>query len=108
MNDLIKTLWQIAKENPQGFTVTIPNCKPVQAGWAIGMKETQNSHGLKGLKRVVEISQKTTCVVGGWKGYNGKFYFDAVIIEHDALKAFDLKHEHKQLGIYQIETGRVI
>ncbi len=108
MKDLINKLQAIAEANPLGFTVTLPNCKPVQSGWAIGMIETQNSHGRKGLKKALEISLATTKVFGGWKGYNGKFYFDAVIIEHDDSKAYDLKYENQQLGIYNIGTGRVI
>ena len=108
MTDLVTALWKISKENPKGFTVTIPDLKPVTSGWAIGHKETQNSHGLAGLRKVVEHSQNTTKVVGGWKGYNGKFYFDTVIIEHDSQTAEDLKHEHNQLAIYNIGTGRLI
>lgn len=107
MTDLVKRLLRIAAENPKGFTVTIPECEPVTSGFAIGHRETQNSFGEAGLKKVVEHSMQTTRVVGGWKGYNGQFYFDTVIITHDGLEALDLKAEHNQLAIYQIETGRV-
>lgn len=108
MTDLLKAIQQIADENPRGFTVTIPDLKPVVSGWAIGHKETQNSHGRKGLKKVIEHSLRTTKVVGGWKGYDGKYYFDTVIIEHDAYKAADLKYLNGQMSIYQIETGRTL
>ena len=108
MKDLVKKLLQIAAENPKGFTVSIPECKPVTSGWAIGHKDTQNCHGEKGLKKVVEHSLNTTKVVGGWKGYNRRFYFDTVIIEHDAEKALDLKHKHHQVAIYHIDTGKII
>lgn len=108
MKDLVLKLWQIARENPIGFTVTIPDCQPVKAGWAIGHKETQNSFGMAGLKRVVEHSLQTTGVVGGWKGYDGRFYFDTVIIEADSETAIDLKHEHRQQAIYHLETGRIL
>lgn len=108
MTDLIERLWQIAKANPTGFTVSIPGCEPVRSGWAIGHKETQNSFGRHGLKKVVEHSMQTTGIVGGWKGYDGRYYFDTVIIEADAGKALDLKHDHGQQAIYHIDTGRIL
>lgn len=108
MKDLIKKLLVIATENPRGFTVTVPDLEPVTTGWCIGHKDTQNSFGRKGLKKVLEHSLETTKVMGGWKGYNGKFYFDTVIITHDGMEALDLKHEHKQLAAYHLETGKII
>lgn len=107
MTSLVKRLLLIAAENPKGFTVTIPDCQPVTSGYAIGHRDTQNCFGEKGLKTVVEHSMQTTKVVGGWKGYNGRYYFDTVIITHDGMEALDLKEEHGQLAIYQIETGRI-
>lgn len=107
MNELLKRLLEIAAENPNGFTVTIPDCEPVTKGWCIGHRETQNSHGLKGLKKVVEHAERTTGVVGGWKGYEGKFYWDTVIITFDPMEALDLKVEHGQHAIYNLETGKI-
>ncbi len=51
---------------------------------------------------------QTTGIVGGWKGYDGRYYFDTVIIEADAGKALDLKHDHGQQAIYHIDTGRIL
>lgn len=95
-------------QNPRGFTVTLPDCKPVRSGYCIGHKETQNSFGKRGLKKVIEHSLRTTKVVGGWKGYNGRYYFDTVIIETDGMKALDLKAEHRQTAIYHLDTGRIL
>lgn len=108
MKDLINEVWRIAAQNPKGFTVTLPDCKPVRSGWCIGHSETQNSFGKRGLKKVIEHSLQTTKVVGGWKGYNGRYYFDTVIIEADGQKALDLKHEHRQAAIYHLDTGRIL
>ncbi len=108
MDTLLEKVLQIARQNPKGFTITIPDCKPVKSGWCIGHKETQNAFGKKGLKRVLEHSLKTTKVVGGWKGYSGKYYFDTVIVEADAGKALDLKEEHGQISIYHLDTGRIL
>lgn len=108
MRDLVKKLWLLSKENPKGFTVTIPDLEPVTSGWAIGHKATQNSHGRTGLRKVVAHSLSTTKVVGGWKGYNGRFYWDTVIISHDSQEAEDLKNEHKQIAIFNIKTGQIM
>lgn len=108
MKDLVKKLLGIATQNPKGFTVTIPDCEPVKSGWCIGHKETQNCFGKKGLEKVIAHSLETTQVVGGWKGYDGKFHFDTVIITDDANEALDLKHDHKQLAIYHLDTGKVL
>lgn len=77
MKELVKAIQEIAKKNPKGFTVAIPDLEPVRFGWAIGHKETQNSHGVKGLKKVIAHSLKTTKVVGGWGGYS-KYFYDTV------------------------------
>lgn len=108
MTDLVNEVWRIAMQNPRGFTVTLPDCKPVRSGYCIGHKETQNSFGKRGLKKVIEHSLRTTKVVGGWKGYNGRYYFDTVIIETDGMKALDLKAEHRQTAIYHLDTGRIL
>lgn len=108
MKDLVIEVWQIARQNPKGFTVTLPDCKPVRSGYCIGHKETQNSFGKRGLKKVIEHSLRTTKVIGGWKGYNGRFYFDTVIVETDGMKAIDLKDEHRQQAIYHLDTGRIL
>lgn len=108
MKQLIERLLKIAAENPKGFTVTVPDCEPVRSGYAIGHKETQNSFGVAGLERVVEHSLATTGVVGGWKGYFGKYYFDTVIITQDGMEALDLKEEHGQAAIYHLDTGRIL
>lgn len=108
MTDLEKELWKLSKENPRGFTVTLPDLKPVTSGWCIGHKETQNCFGRKGLKKALNHCLKNTKVFGGWKGYSSKYYFDTVIITHDSQEAEDLKHEHKQVAIYNIETGRIL
>ena len=108
MYDLVEKVWQIAGQNPKGFTITLPDCTPVRSGWCIGHRDTQNSFGKRGLKRVIEHSLRTTKVVGGWKGYNGRYYFDTVMIEASAAKALDLKEEHGQITIYHLDTGRIL
>lgn len=108
MTDLVKKLLRIAAENPNGFTVTIPDLRPVKAGWCIGHRDTQNSHGPAGLKSVVAHSLKTTGIVGGWKGPDGRYYFDTVIVTDDRDEALRLKREHGQMAAYHLETGTIL
>lgn len=108
MTELIERLMQIAAANPKGFTVTIPDCIPVRTGWAIGHRDTQYSFGKKGLQKVVKHSLQTTRIVGGRKGYDGRYYFDTIIIEDDPYKAIDLKQEHRQQAIYNLQTGKIL
>jgi len=108
MKDLLNKLLAIATENPKGFTVTVPDLEPVKSGWCCGHQETQNCFGKKGLRKVLAHALETTKVVGGWKGYDGRVYFDTVIITNDPNEALDLKHEHKQLAVYNLETGKII
>ncbi|MDJ1470339.1 hypothetical protein [Xanthocytophaga flava] len=101
-------IWTISQEYG-GFTVSLDKLEPVRAGWAIGHSETQNRFGESGLMFVIEHSLRTTRIVGGW--YNdkdGNYYFDMVIIEFDEAVAIELMKQHRQLAIYQIDTGRVI
>ena len=107
-NDLFEILWDLSKEYPQGFTVTVPDGKAVRKGWCCGHIETQNCFGRKGLKKALEFALENGLAVGGWKGYNGKYYFDAVILTDDPEEAEDLKYRHKQQAVYNIETGKII
>lgn len=105
---LHKALRQLAADYPRGFTVTVPDLETVAKGWCIGHRDTQNCFGEKGMKKALEHALEHTGVLGGWRGYQGRFYWDSVLIEHDQDKAEDLQHEHKQLAIYHLETGKVL
>lgn len=108
LEQLTREIWAIAQSNPLGFTVSIPNCNFVTQGWAIGHSATQNSFEKKGLAVCIAFAQDYGLAVGGWKGYDGRFYFDAVIIEENGNIALDLKEEHNQLAIYNIGTGQTL
>ena len=104
MNEFIAALKNIAIQNPNGFTVLLPDLTPVTKGWIVAMRETQNSFGDDGLERVLKIALKTSKVIGGWK-QGRKWYWDASRIfdnEEDATKA---GKENEQIAIYNIETN---
>lgn len=106
MDKLLETLQAIADENPTGFTVTLPDLQYVKKGWVVAKKETQNSFGLDGLKKALEVALNTSKALGGWK--DGElFYWDCVMIFYDEEQATKAGKENEQLAIYQIETARL-
>lgn len=106
--DTFNEVLQIAKRNPEGFTIYLKTLKPVISGYCIGHKETQNAFGNEGLKRVIEHAEKTTGIVGGWQGPDGNYYFDTVIVTNDRNEALKLKAEHEQIAVFHLDTGETI
>lgn len=107
MENLITEIKRIANQNPQGFTISLPNLEHVKKGWIVALKETQNSFGDQGLQKVLETSLKTSKLLGGWK--DGKdFYWDTVITFDTKEDAIRVGIENEQLAIYNIETATLI
>lgn len=94
----------IAAENPRGFTVWTTDLSPVKHGWVVAMKETQNSFGDAGLKKALEVAERTSKVIGGWKEKD-QFYWDAVLLFEDETEANSSGIENEQIAIYNIETN---
>jgi hypothetical protein len=99
-----KSLKKIASENPNGFTVSTTDLKPVKRGWVVAMKETQNSFGDAGLQKALEVALKTSQMIGGWKE-GKKFYWDAVLIFYNEEEATKAGNENEQIAIYNIENN---
>lgn len=100
---MIERLLEIAKENPDGFTVYTSTLQHVKRGWVVALKETQNCFGEDGLKKVLTYD---TGYVGGWKEKK-LFYFDAVQIYHNEEEATKAGIENEQIAIFNIETSRL-
>jgi hypothetical protein len=104
MNSVFTELWKIAKANPEGFTVSLHNLKPITRGWVVALKETQNCFGPPGLQKAFDVAIKTSKIIGGWK--NGKdYYFDACITFDNEADAIAAGKANEQIAIYQIETN---
>lgn len=103
---MIEKIKQIASENPKGFTIFTTTLEHVTKGWVIALKETQNSFGDNGLRKVLEVAKRTTRTIGGWK--EGKlFYWDCVMIVDDEEEATKIGRENEQIAIYHLETFRL-
>ena len=107
-SELFERLKEIALSNPQGFTVRVPDLIPIKKGWSVALKETQDSFGDEGLRKVIEVALKTTMIVGGWNEKDG-FWWDAVRVfeVHQEEEATEFGIQNEQLAIYAIHLGKV-
>ncbi|MDR1553344.1 MAG: hypothetical protein LBS69_07780 [Prevotellaceae bacterium] len=109
MTHLFEAIKQIAKENPDGFTVKIPSLEWVIDGYIAAYLETQNCFGDEGLLRVLEHASKHDKIVGGWKNKDNKqFYFDSDKQFPGKEDAIEFGRKQKQIAIFDLQTFREI
>lgn len=109
MTDLFEAINEIAKKNPEGFTVDLTTLKKVTKGISVAYLETQNSFGDEGLKRVLEHADSHGKIVGGWQNEDdGCFYYDSVKIYFDREEAIRAGRENKQIAIFDIGNLELI
>jgi fructokinase len=72
MTNLFEAIKKIAKENPEGFTVKIPDLEWVISGYVVAYCETQNCFGDEGLKKVIRHAEKHAKIAGGWLNEENK------------------------------------
>ena len=66
MEQLFKAIQEIARQNPEGFTVDLTTLKKVTKGISVAYLETQDSFGEDGLRRVLNHALEHERKVGGW------------------------------------------
>ena len=108
-NDLKKLLAiaAVATANAEGFTIDAANLQPITNGYAVAVKDTQNSFGFVGMCEVYKyiLNHPEVNAVGGWYNQdNGKFYFDATIVCQDLDTALELGRAHNQIAIFDLNT----
>ena len=54
MKELAQKIKEIAKKNPQGFTIYIPSLERVTKGWVIANSATQDCFNDEGLKNRIQ------------------------------------------------------
>jgi len=104
----IATLAAFAAANPSGFTIDARTGEIPTSGYCVALAQTQNSHGLDGLARVLSLIQsgttRATCV-GGWLDTeSGLYYYDATVLVQDRAAAEALGRANKQLAIFCLDT----
>ena len=96
---------QIAEINPYGFTISLLDFSTPKSGYIVAMQLTQNHFGDDGLKKVIEVAEKSTfCVGGQFDEKQKQFYYDCVMIVQDLETALQLGKANKQIAIYHIDT----
>lgn len=114
-NLIISALAAIAAQNPEGYTVNAATLQPMTSGYAVGLAVTQDSFGVDGLAKVVDVIEKMQnqgeasnfdgLAFGGWyNSKNGCYYYDATVIVKDRTKALELARVNGQLAIYDLDN----
>ena len=99
---------RVAKRNPEGYTVDKKR-HAITDGYSIAVKETQNSHGIRGLMRTTYHSLRHGLNFGGWLDTaTGRYYYDSVVIEHDEATAIAKGRENEQIAVYNLTDGKEI
>lgn len=108
VSGIAKRVMEIAKENPDGFTIDSRTLKPLTTGICCAIKETQNSHTEEDLvNRVIPIALKQHLAIGGWYDKEGdKFYFDAsrVFPKEQKEEAIKFAKENEQLAVFDLDN----
>ena len=117
-NLVIAKVAAIAALNPSGFTVDAATLQPVTTGFAVAMKQTQNSFGTEGLAKVantIEELQASAAKIGlnidgrlafgGWyDSESGLYYYDATVIYQDREKAIEAGRANEQIAIFDLSN----
>lgn len=111
-NLVILSVAAIAAMSPEGFTVNAANLQPVTTGFAVAMKQTQNSFGAEGLAKVANVIEELqasgnlngrTLAFGGWyDSESGLYYYDATIIFQDRAEAIEAGRANDQIAIFDL------
>lgn len=109
MEKLKGAIVEIARMNPDGFTVDLTTLKKVTKGISVAYLETQDSFDEEGLNRVLSHALAHDKKVGGWLNEeNGKFYYDSIRIFTDLEKAKSFGRENNQIAIFNLTTLELI
>lgn len=111
-NLVISAVSAIAVVNPAGFTVNAAILLPVSTGFAVAMKQTQNSFGAEGLVKVVDVIEALqasgemnghTLAFGGWyDSESGLYYYDATVIFENRAEAIEAGRANDQIAIFDL------
>jgi len=107
---LAKNVYQIAKNNPSGFTLNLSNMQLINTGFVAAYKDTQNSFGISGLKNAINYALLIgASVIGGWYNQdNGQYYFDCSRVFDNVTEAATFGIENEQIAIFDLNNCKEI
>lgn len=106
---MIKVLFQIAQQNPYGFTYDLKSLSHVKLGYVAAYNATQNCFGIEGLQTAILHAMNHNQIIGGWFNSADKnYYFDSCKVFTNKLKAIEFGRTEKQYAIYDLFSGTEI
>lgn len=109
MKNLKVAIKEIAKANPDGFTIELEGLKAVTNGISVSYLETQNSFDDDGLEKVIKHAETHSKVVGGWLNEeNSKYYYDSCRIFENEKEAIEFGKQNEQIAIFDITNLKLI
>ena len=107
---LVNNVYQIAHNNPSGFTINLNSLQLIKSGFVSAYKETQNSFGISGLKAAITFALLIgSNTVGGWyNAANGMYYFDASKVFENQFEAANFGIENEQIAIFDLNDTKEI
>lgn len=104
-----EAIQEIAKSNPDGFTVELTTLKRVTKGISVAYFETQDSFGDDGLEKVLSHAEAHEQKVGGWlDDQSNQFYFDSVKIFFEREQAMEFGRQNQQIAIFDLTNLELI
>ena len=109
--ELFTRLKEIAKANPDGYTVDATTLQPITTGYAVSVAATQSCFNDEGLYKVIDyvLSHSEIKAYGGWlDSLNGDYYYDATMVIDDRDEAITYGRNNGQKAIFDLNTMTVI
>ena len=106
--DLANVIYVMGQMNPDGFTLDINGMRQPTQGLMVSYKETQNSFGIKDIRKVIKHARKHQNLVGGWyESEKGDYYFDSdrCFPEDSLAAALAFARDNGQLAVYSTAMG---
>ena len=105
--ELFVKLSEIARANPDGYTVDATTLLPVTTGYAVAVAATQDCFNDEGLYRVIDyvMAHPEINAYGGWLDTStGDYYYDATMVIADRDEAIAFGKENEQDAIFDLNT----
>lgn len=105
---LFEFVKQVARENPDGFTLELEALELVRVGIVVAYEATQNQFSDEGLQTCLEHAINHAGYIGGWKNPEGLYQYDSVRIFYDLKMAMKWGREQNQIAIFDLTNGKEI
>jgi len=105
MTDLMARVLEHSKNNPYDFTLDLETLRPVNFGFSVAFRETQDGFGTEGLEKAIRHAMENEGTIGGWLDEEtGRYHFDSVRVFAETAfgAAVEFARENGQLAFYNL------